>query len=695
MLKKSLFFLFSLLIGISLSAQETGHSSSDDSEYEKDPNEFMKIRNLKKINSDRRDFSPQYYQNGIVYVTSATKSAKKDKKTGDNYYDLFYAEFNESGMPMSPQKFGFHINSKVHEGPTSFSRDMKTIYYTSNSATKGYKKSSQSKAQHTLKIFEAKRGTHDWQDVKELSFNSESYYCLHPSLSPDGRKLYFASDMPGGYGGSDLYVVEKMGAGWGTPENLGPRINTRENDAFPYVHESGKLIFSSKGHLSKGGYDIYVADISRGLKGAEVLNLGAPINTVKDDFGLVMNKDGNQGFFSSNRNSGSGADDIYYLDAPLGLRQARAVKEKDISIYVVDAYSRKGIKNAKVRVLEQSADGFLEGDEVYDIEMVPSPNAEGELVFKLKRKDALDMNSNLVKRTTPEGETLYSFQDGKRYIILASKDGYQSADKMYVANSVGNKRVEIALSPQACVNVRGDVVSLDSGSPLSGVDLIVTNKSNGKTQNVTAGGDGKFTVCVPSECDYEIRASKNGYLTSASSVSTIGRKPGAGVSTNIGMARENVSVTSTTTAVNTGTTALTSGSINTGDVIELQNIYYDFGKSTIRSGAARDLDALVVLMKKYPSMQIELISHTDSRGSSQFNQNLSLSRSESARTYIINRGISPSRIKAFGYGENELRNDCVDGRDCSEEEHEYNRRTEVKITRIGEDVQVKYRVRKP
>ena len=170
---------------------------------------------------------------------------------------------------------------------------------------------------------------------------------------------------------------------------------------------------------------------------------------------------------------------------------------------------------------------------MYDIEMVPNPNQEGELVFKLKRKDALDMNSRLVRRTQPDGETEYSFQDGKRYIILASKDGYKSADKVYVANTINSGRVEIGLSPQACVNVRGDVVSLDNGNPLSGVNLVVTNKSTGKSQNATAGGDGKFTVCVPSGSDYEVRASKNGYMTSASSVSTIGRKPGAGVSLSL------------------------------------------------------------------------------------------------------------------------------------------------------------------
>ena len=227
MLKKSLFFFLSIFIGFSTFSQETGHSSSDDSEYEKDPNEFMKIQNLKKINSNKLEFSPQFYQNGLVYVTSVVNSSKKDKRTGDNYYDLFYTEFGEDGLPNSVEPFSVKVSSSVHEGPVSFSRDFKTLYYTTNSTLKLHDADNNGKKDHTLKIFEATKGTHDWQDVKELPFNSESYYCFHPALSPDGSKLYFASNMPGGYGGSDIYYSVKSGDKWSKPKNLGPVMATR------------------------------------------------------------------------------------------------------------------------------------------------------------------------------------------------------------------------------------------------------------------------------------------------------------------------------------------------------------------------------------------------------------------------------------------------------------------------------------
>ena len=136
-------------------------------------------------------------------------------------------------------------------------------------------------------------------------------------------------------------------------------------------------------------------------------------------------------------------------------------------------------------------------------------------------------------------------------------------------------------------------------------------------------------------------------------------------------------------------------SIPTGTVIVLENIYYDFGKWNIRAGAARELDALSALMKKFPSMEIELSSHTDSRGSDEFNKELSVKRAEAAHRYLVARGVDSKRIKPLGMGEALIRNKCKDGIECSEEEHQYNRRTEIKIIRIDEPVSIKYEDKGP
>jgi len=705
MLRKTIFLLLSfLLVGfVQLPAQTSSKSKSSNKLYERgNKKKPVRLKNLKEINSSKLEFSPQFYQNGLVYVTSVVNSSKKDKRTGDNYYDLFYTEFDEAGLPNSVEPFSVKVSSSVHEGPVSFSRDFSTLYYTTNSTLKLHDADNNGKNDHTLKIFEAKKGTHDWQDVKELPFNSESYYCFHPALSPDGSKLYFASNMPGGYGGSDIYVAKKRGDNWSIPQNLGPEINTPENDAFPFFHESGNLFFSSKGHNAVGGYDIYIADMNNNEPA--VYNLGPPFNTVKDDLGLILNQEGNVGFFTSGRSNGLGSDDIYRFVAPDGLLNLNSAKPKQVTIMVTDAATKVGIKGAKVRILEQAQDGFLEGDDVYDVEMVANPNNPEELVFKLKRKDVSDIGTP-TKTTYNSGEAYANMKGGSKYIILVSKDGYANEEKVFVPTfGLSEEIYEIPLRKSACISINGEVITSSTRYGISSANLVITNECDGSTQTVTSNSSGNFNVCVPPGCSYSIRAEKGGYITSTSSFSTSGKNPGSSLSTNVQMSKAGAAVAttrpSTTTTTKAATTTnsssyLNSGNVSTGDVIELQNIYYDFGKSTIRSGAARDLDALVALMSKYPSMEIELISHTDSRGSTGFNQKLSLKRAESAKNYIANRGVSRNRIKAFGYGEDELRNHCGDGVNCAEGEHEFNRRTEVRITKIDKTVKVNYRVKKP
>src|SRR5690606_30884883 len=143
--------------------------------------------------------------------------------------------------------------------------------------------------------------------------------CMHPSLSPDGMKLFFSSNMPGGYGGRDIYMSEKQGDTWSKPVNLGPEINSEKDEAFPFFHESGVLFFASEGHSGYGGLDLFMLDLSTRTWG-KVINLGKPFNTPQDDFGMIVNTEGTSGYFSSNRDGGMGKDDIYFFDANGGLQ---------------------------------------------------------------------------------------------------------------------------------------------------------------------------------------------------------------------------------------------------------------------------------------------------------------------------------------------------------------------------------------
>ena len=161
--------------------------------------------------------------------------------------------------------------------------------------------------ENNLKIFKATLSGDVWTSLEELKFNSDDYSVGHPALTPDGKKMYFISDMPGGHGGTDLYVTHMVEGNWSEPENLGDEINTPGNEMFPFFDEDGSLYFSSDAHNSLGGLDVFIT-YHNGERWAHPENLNYPINSQKDDFGFVINKDTRTGFVSSSRTN---KDEIY------------------------------------------------------------------------------------------------------------------------------------------------------------------------------------------------------------------------------------------------------------------------------------------------------------------------------------------------------------------------------------------------
>lgn len=672
-----IFLLAFLLLNISAVGQQSSKSKSSDKLYERGgKKKEVQVRNANFINSERLDFSPQYYLNGVVFVSSS-KEGPKDKNTNEPFFELYYADTDRNGMPLKPEPFSVEINSQRHEGPVTFSRDMNLVYFTRNNLKNGVSQKN-SKGTTGLKIYEANRGPNEWQNVKELPFNSDEFNCAHPALSPDGRKLYFSSDMPGGLGSSDLWVVEKSGDGWSAPMNLGPEINSAGRDGFPFVHETGTLFFASDRSGGLGNTDIYFVDLG---ENPQVTNLGEPFNSPFDDLGFILNKDGTQGYFTSSREGGFGRDDIYTFEAPEGIFGLDEPAILAVTITVVDEDGNP-VQDAEVRVLERAADGFLEGDNLYDVEMVPNPDNPEELLLKLVRRDA-DSFQTPTLTTMKNGEAYTDLGAEKQFIILATKEGMGNSELMYSTAGITeeNPKVTLVMKKPACITYSGFVLVDGTDTPLSDATITFINNCDNTAQILRSDDDGEFEYCLAPGCDYSITAEKRGFSTFANKITTAGLAPGSEMMNEIRLSP----------FANT----VVSGPVEEGDVIILQNIYYDFGKSAIRTGAARELDALGTLMKKYPSMEIELIAHTDSRGSAEFNLELSLKRAESAKNYLTNRGIAENRVKAFGYGESQLRNDCADGVECTDEEHEFNRRTEVRITKIDKPVKVEYRVKKP
>ena len=303
-------FPYSLFLFIFLAMGITGFSQSGEVKNK------INIFPLQSLNSEEREFSPVLFQGKLIFVTSQLKMGLPDPVSDEAYYDLLVADMKK-GLPSGKSKnFSVDINTPLHEGPCSFSTDGKKIFFTRSNQLNGAPiLDEEGKIQ--LQIYEASFNGTNWGNVKPLSFNKGNDSYMHPSISPDGEKLYFASNKSGGYGGFDIYFAEKDGDSWSEPINMGPEINSNGNEGFPYMPPNGVLFFASNGHKGLGAIDLFMIDISSNRWG-DLLNLGAPINSSSDDFGITL-KDYSSGFFSTNREGGRGKDDIYAFESEFPL----------------------------------------------------------------------------------------------------------------------------------------------------------------------------------------------------------------------------------------------------------------------------------------------------------------------------------------------------------------------------------------
>jgi outer membrane protein OmpA-like peptidoglycan-associated protein len=635
--------------------------------------EEVRIFNASRINTEGLEFCPAIYENGLVYV-SRYKNGPVDPRTGETFFELFYAELDPNGLPGRPQSFSTEINSAYHEGPVSFNRQGDRIFFTRTNMWRGVRRADR-RGRSGLKIYEAERGLFDWENIVELPFNSDNFSCMHPALSADESKLFFASNRPGGYGGMDLYVSEWRDGQWQDPINLGPEVNTSENEAFPFFHESGVLFFASEGHSGRGGLDLFLIDMS-GRKWGQVYSLGSPFNSAADDLGLVLLPDGQRGYFTSSREGGFGQDDIYMFFAPQGLQGIKPAPVLNAAVTVTDFASSRRLAGASIRLFELNEDGLINDDGAYDMELIPGETPGSDLTMQMVRKSEEDLGSPLAV-TNRNGEAIIPVTPGKEYLLLVSKDDFFSQELQFLATENGpDQPLEFVLEPTDCILLAGLVRSDRFQIPVPNATLQLTNLCDNSISFYRSNIQGEYEICLPMGCDFVLEATKEGYTGASTQVTTVRLRGSRSL-------RANIDIHPTSDAV-------LREPIREGTVIVLENIYYDFNKSSIRRGAATDLEALAKLMERYPSMMVELGAHTDSRGPADYNQDLSERRAAAAKEFMVQRGIAPERIRTVGYGESKLRNHCADGVNCTEEEHRLNRRTEVRVLSINERVQVAF-----
>lgn len=597
------------------------------------------------FNSGGYDFSSALFDGGLIYsssLDSAKAISREHTWTGTEFFDMWYVKGDKSNFG-KPQRLKGDAATKYHEGAVSFTSDYKKVYFTRNNYYNNKVKSSSDKIVK-LKIYESDVEGKTWKGAKNFPFNNDEYSVGHPALTPDGNTMYFVSDMPGGYGGTDLYVTKKEGESWNTPKNLGPEINTEGREMFPYVNSDGELYFSSDAHGGLGGLDIFrVKQNAKTGKWGKIRNIGAPINSSYDDFGLHYGTDKSYGYFTSDRPDGKGLDDVYTFT--------------DDGIYlegiVVDAETGEPICASKV-VMSAKADQSERGR--------TTTECDGEFEFNVIR------NTDYKFSGSAEG---YNTND----LVEATTKGVGPGGKVFVKIPLTKKK-DYAMS--ITVLGRSPKPGQDSAGiliPLPNSKILLSSQCEGWTRAFTTDENGKICEVVRCDCDYIVVANAQGYLPG--SVNVIKDDGECKIDRKCGVNPKEVEVVLDKIPEEGDDTIQ----------IELKDIYYDFDKWNIRTESERELTKVLSFMQENPDAIVEIGSHTDARAPFEYNIKLSQRRAQSVVDWLIARGISKSRLQPKGYGETQPRNGCTDGVPCTEYEHQRNRRTTFRV--IGRNINIK------
>ncbi|OHT47037.1 OmpA family protein [Flavobacterium tructae] len=393
------------------------------------------------INSKYSDYGTAFYQHKIIFASARDTgnfSQRIHKWTGEHFTNLYQSDIDENFNPNAPKKFKSKINTKFHESTPVFTKDGKTVYFTRNNYINGKKGKNESKIT-LVKIYKATFENGEWTNITELPFDSNNYSTAHPALSPDEKTLYFASDMPGSIGQSDLYKVSINSNGeFGIPENLGPGVNTEGKESFPYINDQNEIYFASDGHPGLGGLDVFVGKLSNtGV--SNVQNLGADINSPKDDFAYIIDTKSKKGFFSSNKDGGKGSDDIYQFLERIPLT------------CVQELYGT-----------------------ITDL-------ATGEVLPQTKLSLYSDSNK-VIATTNSDSNGSYTFpvECGATYFLRAEKEKYYTKEEsITISNKNGRTNLSIALEKSDCLVTIGDDLGKCFGIKMIYFDL---DKSNIRTE---------------------------------------------------------------------------------------------------------------------------------------------------------------------------------------------------------------------
>lgn len=653
------------------------------------------------INTRFSEMAPVTYKAGVVFSSNRQRGFLFRFLTGRGkgaFYDLYYAnKTNGNQRLQKPIYLRQNLNTRFHDGPAVFTPSEHIAFVTrSNMGDIGGRRDAA--GYNRVNIYRLENKTDRWQKATPMPFNSSEYNVAHPAISNDGQTLYFSSDMPGGYGETDIWMSRLENDKWTRPVNLGPEVNSAAHEGYPFLVSDSVLYFSSDRAEGFGGKDIFharrIADTWTAVR-----NAGYPLNSEADDFGYSIERGSKFGYFVSNREGSKGNDDIY------GFRRYQAVEAQ-----VVDSRSGNPMQGVTVQIQDVNSNThFYSTDE--EGRFVHYMRTGKQIRLETEKKDYHPYKAQISTTKVPEDANKYvlipleelrrfllqgtlteaeggnpisdaivqvigpderrestndeGFYDheldkNNEYTVIYVKEGY--IPKIFDVSTEGVEEakkylVDAEMRKGPFVLLEGIVTDKEKGLiiPQANIHIVEANTQQ-ELQAFQSRKDGKFWKTLDHEGNFSIIATQPNFLTARYDIlrdSSLG---------------------------DTLVAKLQLIPLEPGKVVKV--IYYDYDRSNIRVMGMRDLNEIAYLLMDNPEISVELSAHTDSRGSQGYNAKLSQHRADATVDYLVSRGIDGGRIRAKGYGEKVLANDCGDGKDCPESAHQLNRRTEVKVVRI-------------
>ncbi len=431
------------------------------------------------ICSKESEFSPVFYRNGVVFVSTKAKNmfkAKNHSWTGKGFLSMYYSKIQGDTLS-EPEVFASDLQVAYNNGPATFNPAFDQLYFTRNNM-KAKKIALGNERVYKLKLIGAKLVDGKWIEDNSFPYNNDQYNCAHACFSPDGSKLYFASDMPGGMGGMDLWVCKRDGNSWSKPENLGPSVNTLGNELFPTMSGDGSLYFSSNGRGGLGGLDIFrTVEINGSFVKAK--NIGAPLNSSSDDFGYIYDTKLNLGFLSSNRSLKASDDNIYTFS-----KQPASIK-----ILVYDKMNQVPLGKATILIKDNG-----------------------------RNKEPLFTSVDGIASTT--------FDTTHTYGISINRESYEPAFVTVTPAELVKIKdgiLRIGLDHITVFDLHGSIYASIDSKPVVGAKVILRNLINNSTKEIVSGTDGHYSFDqIDGDAEFEVLAEKSAYTVNTKKVSTKG-----------------------------------------------------------------------------------------------------------------------------------------------------------------------------